>query len=401
MGKITRIICAVLCFCIIAGIFLYSIDAFYGRSISGVYYDQIGDIYGSTVKNQGMILQKSSVKRDDNLLIFGSSELGSMQKPFYPVDFFAAKKDGFQVNLIGRGYSQSIIHAINIGALGQDMKSKKMVLIISPQWFTKAGLGSEEFNMNFSELQFYSFMFNDEIDKELKLSVAKRISSLAGGNNEFGNIKAFGTLYSMDNMFSKGLLTILMPYYKFKYHLLSIKDKIKSSQLLNLYSAKDEVLLKRSTEFDWEAEKKRAEEAGIKEASNNEFSIENSYYDTYIKNKLSDYKNSYIGQSYLESPEYEDLRLLFDIVKSLGIEPLIISVPVHGEWYDYCGFDKDDRLGYYEKLRNLVSEYGFDMADFSQYEYEDYFLKDIMHLGWKGWVYVNEAIDKFYHGNQQ
>lgn len=32
-------------------------------------------------------------------------------------------------------------------------------------------------------------------------------------------------------------------------------------------------------------------------------------------------------------------------------------------------------------------------------EYEDYFLKDVMHLGWKGWVYVDEAIDKYYKEN--
>ncbi|MBQ8338212.1 MAG: hypothetical protein IJY33_03625, partial [Oscillospiraceae bacterium] len=33
----------------------------------------------------------------------------------------------------------------------------------------------------------------------------------------------------------------------------------------------------------------------------------------------------------------------------------------------------------------------------SGYEYEEYFLCDTMHLGWKGWLKVNEEIDKFYH----
>ncbi|MHA4074727.1 D-alanyl-lipoteichoic acid biosynthesis protein DltD, partial [Bacillus cereus] len=27
---------------------------------------------------------------------------------------------------------------------------------------------------------------------------------------------------------------------------------------------------------------------------------------------------------------------------------------------------------------------------------DKYFLKDHMHLGWKGWVYIDEAIQQFY-----
>jgi len=36
-------------------------------------------------------------------------------------------------------------------------------------------------------------------------------------------------------------------------------------------------------------------------------------------------------------------------------------------------------------------------ADFSDKEYEKYFLKDIMHMGWKGWVYFDEAVFNFYN----
>ena len=36
------------------------------------------------------------------------------------------------------------------------------------------------------------------------------------------------------------------------------------------------------------------------------------------------------------------------------------------------------------------------MADFSNKEYEEYFLKDIMHLGWKGWVYLDDKVYQFY-----
>ncbi|PEC93295.1 hypothetical protein CON17_30125, partial [Bacillus thuringiensis] len=30
------------------------------------------------------------------------------------------------------------------------------------------------------------------------------------------------------------------------------------------------------------------------------------------------------------------------------------------------------------------------------HEYDKYFLKDTIHLGWKGWIYFDEAVQKFY-----
>lgn len=41
--------------------------------------------------------------------------------------------------------------------------------------------------------------------------------------------------------------------------------------------------------------------------------------------------------------------------------------------------------------------YNVKLADFSQKEYEIYFLRDIMHLGWKGWVYLDRAVYEFYN----
>lgn len=401
MGKIGKLLSAVLGFVITAAIFLYAVDMMYQKRVEGSYYDEIGDIYGSALKNQGLALQRESASRGDNLLIFGSSELGSIQKPFYPVDFFAGKKDGFQVNLIGRGYSQSIIHAVNIGALGAELKNKKIVFIISPQWFSESGLRPGEFNMNFSELQFYTFMFSNELDKDIKIDAANRMKKLAGTNNEFSHIKIYCDLYAGDNILGTASLMLLMPYYKFKYYLLSIKDKIKTGDLLKLYSGKTEIIKPSEASFDWEDEKRKAVEKGRQEANNNEYLIENGYYDMYIKKDFKAYKGSFKNASYLKSPEYDDFKILLETCKNLGVKPLIISVPVHGKWYDYCEFSKKDREEYYKKINEIVASYGFDVADFSGHEYDNYFLKDIMHLGWKGWVYVDEAIDRFYHKNTQ
>lgn len=109
--------------------------------------------------------------------------------------------------------------------LGNDLKDKKVVFIISPQWFNSAWLTEDGFNMNISELQFYKFMFNKSIDKSYKVRASKRINLLLANSMDSIHIKSFLHLYSKDNIFTEGLLTIMIPYYKFKHYLLSIKDK--------------------------------------------------------------------------------------------------------------------------------------------------------------------------------
>ncbi|MFV3014117.1 D-alanyl-lipoteichoic acid biosynthesis protein DltD [Clostridium botulinum] len=88
-----------------------------------------------------------------------------------------------------------------------------------------AGLTQDGFNMNISELQFYKFMFNKSIDKSYEIKARKRISSLLANSMYNIHIKSFSYLYLKDTIFTEGLLTIMIPYYKFKHYLLFIKDK--------------------------------------------------------------------------------------------------------------------------------------------------------------------------------
>ena len=39
-----------------------------------------------------------------------------------------------------------------------------------------------------------------------------------------------------------------------------------------------------------------------------------------------------------------------------------------------------------------------ELADFTSHEYEKYFLYDIVHFGWTGWIDVEEAIYRFAKG---
>ena len=101
-----------------------------------------------------------------------------------------------------------------------------------------------------------------------------------------------------------------------------------------------------------------------------------------------------------ETDEYNDLRLFLDICEELDIEPMLVSVPVNGFYYDYTGLPQSERQQYYQNIREIASEYDVQLLDLSSQEYTPYFLHDIMHLGWKGWVYVIQGVHEFYQQDQ-
>ncbi|NLI93393.1 MAG: D-alanyl-lipoteichoic acid biosynthesis protein DltD [Peptococcaceae bacterium] len=373
---------------------LSGVDKAFTSKVESRYYPAFGDELNDR-KNQGMALQEAALKRGDSIPIYGSSELSGTQKPYHPVTFFASWDDGIQVNLVGRGYCQSLIHLINFGALGDSLQGKKIVVIISPQWFSKYGLTADNFKMNFSEQQYLAFMNNTQISPEMKAAVAKRVQLLnQGGSPEVNYLSA---LYSRGTGPAKGLRLLLNPYFQFEEYLLSLKDKVKSSEILSARNPSPRQGKYSKEKTNWDQERKIAQSLGQAATTNNSFSIENGYYDKYIKDNLAAYKGKMKNDSYLESPEYGDLELLLKLCKELEMKPLFVSVPVNGWWYDYCGFPRNDREQYYAKIRQMISSYGFELADFSGHEYDQYFLQDVMHLGWKGWVDIDEAIVSYFN----
>lgn len=397
MKRVLKIFAVISSFFILAFSSFYALDKYYESKIK--YCDELGEVLSSD-KDKGLYIQSKILDKEDTVSIFGSSELSSTNITSHPTNFFANKREGFQVNLVGRGYSQSIIHGIDFMALGDKLRGKKIVCILSPQWFTTEGLTSDGFEKNFSELQFYKLINNKDISKDIKLRTAKRISYLLKNSTEYSQVRLYTDLYKKDTVTSKFLLNILMPYYKVKEKVLDIRDKKNTCDIIKTIEKPKNITSSKIKNIDWDKEMKKVTDEAEKVTTNNEFGILNDYFDTYIKDKYTNMRGAYKNMSYSQSPEYEDLKIVLDFLKELDAKPLFVSVPVNGKWYDYAEFEASKRRIYYEKVNTLVSSYDFQVLDLSQYEYEKYFLKDVMHLGWKGWIYIDEGINRYFNENK-
>lgn len=332
---------------------------------------------------------------DENTIpVFGSSELSAADEVAYPPYLFQNGNSNFNMVLIGRGYTQSIHHVMNVGALSSFLPDKKVVLILSPQWFTKGHLTSEIYASRFSERTYVAFMKNDQISSDTKRQLTNRMKTLLEKDPKqlkriikYENIYLNHTLNPIEHI-EMGLYNQFMDIKQL--HSLERRFKNVTSE------TQDDKKEVKAEQLDFEQMKKTAANVGKMACTNNDFGIYNDYYDTYVRDGLDASKDASSTASYLDSQEYDDLRLFLDVCRETGITPLLVSVPVNGRWYDWTGFPKEDREGYYQKIREISAEYQVPLADFSDKEYELFFLKDIMHMGWKGWVYLDEAIYEFY-----
>ena len=383
------------------------------NTIDKNYINKFGDSL-AYYKPRSIPLQKAAAKRGDNLFIYGSSELDIKTDKFHPSDFFKYQNMGFQVNIQGRAGYQCLVHAADFGTMGKSLKDQKVVFVLSPQWFTKKGIDINTFLGNTPFTQIYGILTNKDLSFETKRIFAERFLEVTNNYNkklkrqdkgtldEVELIRTYCKMYTIKEPFNHISKALYSPFFSLRYNMYISKDKIDTIAYLKKVHLKDAKgrLLKRNlnnlTPKDFNKEQEKAEKSATLESTNNPFGMEDKVFDKKFRNKLLKSKDSMKNSSYDNSPEYTDYELLLRICKETGIKPLIINIPVNGYWYDYCGFNKEDRQVYYDKVKALTKKYGFKMADFSNKEYDKYFLRDGTHIGWKGWVDVNEAIYDYY-----
>ena len=61
-------------------------------------------------------------------------------------------------------------------------------------------------------------------------------------------------------------------------------------------------------------------------------------------------------------------------------------LPANGKWSDYTGIDSETRQVAYNKIKEIAQKNNIEVMDYSSKEYEEYYMFDAMHLGWRGWI---------------
>ena len=103
----------------------------------------------------------------------------------------------------------------------------------------------------------------------------------------------------------------------------------------------------------------------------------------------------------IDSPEFQDLQLLVQTLHEAGADVQYVSIPANGKWYDHLGIHRSTREPVYKKIHKTVITHGGKVYDMSGKDYEKYVISDAVHIGWKGWVYVDQQIAKHMNDDKQ
>ncbi|QHI72979.1 D-alanyl-lipoteichoic acid biosynthesis protein DltD [Aminipila terrae] len=391
MKKVKAFIIALMLFCFtVYGLHIYSIQAI-----------ALDNNAFSTWPNKAKFNSPDAIRANLNsnsIVVFGSSEFEHGQRTIYhPKAMF---KD-FQFNpmLIGAGYYQCLEHAITLGAVGNDIPTKKVVLLLSPSWFRKGGVVNTAFASRFSEGSYIEMLKNDKISPETKEYIKNRTEKLLQvDQSTLKRINVYNRVLMGDNASVMDDLS----YHVYENYLLE-KDRqgvIIQAKLFNLKS--DQNKDNHDRQIDWGAYMDKAQAQGEKYNNNPFYMTPRGFMRAQYKlsGRISPNKKR-VENCYVKSAEYDDFKCFLDLCKQLNVEPLIVALPVNGYYYDYSGFPAKTRTQYYEKIKAITKEYGVQMVDLSNEEFTKYFFEDGIHLGGKGWVTVNEVLYNFYNKNEE
>ncbi|MEX6585230.1 D-alanyl-lipoteichoic acid biosynthesis protein DltD [Paraclostridium bifermentans] len=385
---------------VVGGIFLFGLNKFLDSKIDYMLEEKdlkpIMNNSLSNIKDKGVIANNYFLQKKD-IMMLGSSELGHSTKQ-HPTYYFNTNRSKNGVITIGRAYTQNLQDTTILGSFDPSIKDKKVVLLVSMQWFMdKEGVTSHHYQTRFSPTQFYAFLNNPDISKENKIKFANRASKLLIGSEEYKSEAVYAKLYSSDTFVSKVEKVLLAPYFEFREDTVKLKEKgMLYERLVNL---PDKKALAPGKPINWDKEMDQAIVDAKKRVGKNNLCIDKIYYKKNFGKNLDKVRGKYKDVNLIDSKEFDDYQLTLDVCNDLGIKPVIVLIPGMDKFYNVTGISKDERYEFYNKAGNLAKQHGFDVIDLRSKENEKYYLRDVMHLGTKGWVDVCEKLFKEF--NQQ
>ena len=352
--------------------YIKKIEEYYKVNNNSIRYSVSDEKY----KNRDILMENIT---PNTLVLLGSSELVStIGQEYHPKKIF--NYADFNIMQIGTSYSQNIIQASTLGSIEEAIKNRKVAIVESIQWFEEKGLHQDVFLNKASQVHIYNTMANEKISIETKEKLINRVIELSSTNKELNDKYKSYKRYFVEgkgNVITGEFLKLNNYIHSFKNKYSFYRNKGKENYPMNGENTPN---------YNWDQLDEQVTTEAKEKANNNDYQIDNTYYDKYIREKYDQLKNSSKNTKYDDSKEYDDLDILLSIVKDLNIKIKFAILPANGKWSDYTGIDSETRQVAYNKIKEIAQKNNIEVMDYSNKEYEEYYMFDAMHLGWRGWI---------------
>jgi D-alanine transfer protein len=347
---------------------------------------------GDMSRFKNVLLQDGAYAQGEYLPMYGSSTIGIFSN-FHPANVFPEQKGDPVPFLIGQPACRSIIHLLNFSAVRGELGHKKLVFMLDPNDFMSSKMADQRFNQLYNPLQGYSFLFNPDLSRgERQLAAGRLLQYTVIRKDPLLRTELEGIANSDYKQRLLGM--IKRPEAYLHYKVLEKADLLQAWRIAQKLKPFRRPPL--PANHSWDVMLKQAEKTGKQQAGNNPYGFLNNDYTNKIMPVLKKDKNSWKPGPFMQSVEYEDMQAILDILKKEKADPVFILIPRKGAWSDYIGFNETYRNKVYDKIKGLVTAAGFPIIDYSQYTYDPYFMRDPNHLGWTGWVHVDEDLQTYF-----
>ena len=333
----------------------------------------------------------------DTVLLLGSSEFRHGRKTaYYPRNMF--RKSNFKLVSVGGPWNQTLFHTIALGSLEKKMKSRKVILLVSPTWFKTDGVDSNGYAFRFSETEYIRFMENKDIPDEVKKYVANRTESLLRPSlDKYTQVRLINRnlLHNSRDPVTRTLF--LMEKRKADrrdYAAVSMAMKAMKLDLPVSGAAGAEPPHEPMPSNDWGGIMTNAINASGRRSNNPFYMSDRSWKQKYRKIYRSG-RSKFGRKTDVNSPEFGDYEAFLKICRANHIDAKIIVLPVNGRWYDYIGTTKAIRKQTTDKIIRLGKKYGVETSDLSKFDYENFVTRDAQHPWNVGCVLIDEQIYNF------
>jgi D-alanine transfer protein len=334
------------------------------------------------LKNQGLAFQRAAAHAPDVLPLYGSSEL-VIGLPDRASQFFRTAPTGFQISPVGKRGATTMTILQKIGALGADLRGKKLAISLSSEWFFTFHR-RDWYEGNFSLLAASELVFSNALDFSLKRQVASLML-------QFPNPLAKSPLlrFALERLASGGQLNqivfcMLWPLGKIQNAMLDLQDHF--AALSYIFHDTKRTPRRRVEMVDWseliaDRSRNRGKAAGL------------------VEHFVPPWAKEPAFRTRVEvTPEWTDLELLLRILAKIHARPLLLCMPLDGQVYDKAGISRSAREGFYTKIRALSQRYDVPLVQFKEHESDPAFLdSQSSHLTAKGWIFYNRVLDDFFH----
>jgi D-alanine transfer protein len=353
----------------------------------------------------GSVLQEAALRQPDLLIVYGTSEIYDEEDENAADQFFQTYPTGFNVFEVASGGVSSLEMAQNLAALGPKLKGKKVVISFTPTDFEDPQEPAKAYAGEFSLLHANELIFSPYISYPLKQRFALRMLDYPKTLTK-DPLLAFAVNRLASSSSGQSLLYYLsMPVGLIQTQVIRLQDHWTVLNWLVSHPQDLQPVQRTPSAIDWKAQLASAEGLQSYLTSSNPYGIANNLWGTDLGNKFgvgqpAGSEDPYFLKDLANSKEWVDFDILLSVLKETGAQPLILSRPFNGAILTALGESASARQVYYAMLEKEVQSYGFTLVDFADQDTNRLFSVDqFSHTSRVGWIYVDQALDVFYHVN--